>query len=220
MEEKKQELGIIKDPQTQVVDQQPKQEKRKLGWALCAAGLVPLVAAVLVVVLALACIYPSFVSASGGVPSIFGISVFSIQTDSMYPNLLAGDLIICRSVDPKDLRVDDVITYWTIIDGDMVLNTHRIQGIYDDNGFLFFETKGDANTANDALAVYENAIVAKYTGIRLKNMGMVFDYLQTSTGLLLFVLITAFLIFLLLVLGIVLMAIGLVFVIRNRRKNK
>jgi signal peptidase I len=53
-----------------------------------------IVNALLVVAIALAamCTYVSFVSSSGnGVPSLFGIRVFSIQTESMYPTLLPGD---------------------------------------------------------------------------------------------------------------------------------
>ena len=194
MKKKKEETIIPNEPQSQAANQQPEQEESKTKRVL---NTVVNVILVIAIVLAALCTYVSFVSTSGnGAPSIFGISVFSIQTDSMYPNLLAGDLIIGRSADPKDLRVDDVITYWTIIDGNKVLNTHRIRGIYDGDGFLFFETKGDANSATDALTVHENAIVAKYTGIRLKSVGKVFDYLQTSTGFLLIVVIPVFLFFL------------------------
>ena len=194
MKKKNEKTAIPNEPQVQDTNQQPEQEESKAKRII---NTVVNVILVIAIVLAALCTYVSFVSSSGnGAPSIFGISVFSIQTDSMYPNLLAGDLIIGRSVDPKDLREDDVITYWTIIDGNKVLNTHRIEGIYDGDGFLFFETKGDANTAVDALTVHENAIVAKYTGIRLQSVGKVFDYLQTSTGFLLIVVIPVFLFFL------------------------
>ena len=49
---------------------------------------------VLAIVLAAVCTYTSYVSSSGhGVPSLFGIRVLSIQTESMYPTLKPGDLI-------------------------------------------------------------------------------------------------------------------------------
>ncbi len=155
--------------------------------------------ALLVVAIALAamCTYVSFVSSSGnGVPSLFGIRIFSIQTESMYPELLPGDLIFDTAVkDPSELRVKDVITYWTVINGERVLNTHRIHEIYDGGGYLIFATKGDNNTIADPLTVHESEIVGKYA-FRVGGLGKVFDYLQTSTGFLIVIVIPVFLFFL------------------------
>ena len=153
----------------------------------------------LVVAIALAaiCTYVSFVSTSGnGVPSIFGIRIFSIQTESMYPTLLPGDLIFDTGVkDPGELRNGDIITYWTVINGERVLNTHRIHEIYDGGGYLIFSTKGDNNTIADPLTVHESEIVGQYK-FRLSGVGKVFDYLQTSTGFLIVIVIPVFLFFL------------------------
>ena len=155
--------------------------------------------AVLVVAIALAamCTYVSFVSSSGnGVPSLFGIRVFSIQTESMYPTLLPGDLIFDTAVkEPEELRKDDIITYWTVINGERVLNTHRIYEIYDGGGYLIFSTKGDNNTIADPLTVHESEVVGKYS-FRVNGLGKVFDYLQTSTGFLIIIVIPVFLFFL------------------------
>ena len=194
MKKMKEETAIPNEPQEQQEQQVQEQEESRGKRIL---NTVINVILVIAIVLAALCTYVSYVSTSGsGTPSIFGVSIFSIQTDSMYPNLLAGDLIIGKSVDPEDLRVKDVITYWTIIDGNKVLNTHRIVGIYDGGGYLIFETKGDANTAIDALTVHENAVVSKYTDVRVQGLGKAFDYLQTSTGFLLVVVIPVFLFFL------------------------
>lgn len=154
---------------------------------------------VLVIAIALAamCTYVSFVSSSGnGVPSLFGIRVFSIQTESMYPTLLPGDLIFDTAVkEPADLRKDDIITYWTVINGERVLNTHRVHEVYDGGGYLIFATKGDNNTIADPLTVHESEIVGKYA-FRVAGLGKVFDYLQTSTGFLIVIVIPVFLFFL------------------------
>lgn len=154
---------------------------------------------ILVLAIALAAIstYVSYVSASGnGVPSVFGIRILSIQTESMYPTLLPGDLIFDTAVkDPADLKVGDIITYWTVINGERVLNTHTVHEIYDGNGYLIFGTKGDNNTAADPLTVHESEIVGKYS-FRIGGLGKVFDYLQTSTGFLVVVVIPVFIFFL------------------------
>ncbi len=158
-----------------------------------------IVNALLVVAIAIAamCTYVSFVSTSGnGVPSIFGIRMFSIQTDSMYPTLLPGDLIFDTAVnDPGELRKGDIITYWTVINGERVLNTHRVNEIYDGGGYLIFATKGDNNTIADPLTVHESEIVGKYS-LRVAGVGKVFDYLQTSTGFLIVIVVPTFLFFL------------------------
>ena len=158
-----------------------------------------IVNALLVIAIALAavCTYVSFVSTSGnGVPSILGVRVFSIQTESMYPTLLPGDLIFDVGVkDASDLRNGDIITYWTVINGERVLNTHRIHEVYDGGGFLIFATKGDNNTIADPLTVHESEIVGKYS-FRVAGVGKIFDYLQTSTGFLIVIVIPVFLFFL------------------------
>lgn len=155
--------------------------------------------AILVIAIALAaiCTYVSFVTTSGnGVPSVFGIRIFSIQTESMYPTLLPGDLIFDTGVkDTGDLRNGDIITYWTVINGERVLNTHRIHEVYDGGGYLIFATKGDNNTIADPLTVHESEIVGKYA-FRVPGIGKVFDYLQTSTGFLIVIVIPVFLFFL------------------------
>ena len=152
---------------------------------------------VLAIALAAVCTYVSYVSTSGnGVPSILGIRMFSIQTESMYPTLLPGDLIFDVGVkDPGELRNGDIITYWTVINGERVLNTHRIHEIYDGGGYLIFSTKGDNNSAADPLTVHESEIVGQYA-FRVEGIGKVFDYLQTSTGFLIVVVIPVFLFFL------------------------
>lgn len=147
------------------------------------------------IIFAAICTYVSFVNTSGnGVPSIFGLRLMSIQTPSMKPTINDGDLIISTKVDPEDLRPNDIITYWTVINGERVLNTHRIVNIYDGDGFLIFETKGDANPSSDPLTVHQKEIVGIYQ-FRIPGVGKVFDYLKTGTGFFIVVVIPVFIFF-------------------------
>ena len=159
-------------------------------------GTIVNVVLVIAILLAAFATYTSYVSTSGnGVPSFLGLRVFSIQTESMYPTLNPGDLIVDKAVkDPSKLRVDDIITYWTVINGERVLNTHRIYEIYEGGGYLIFETKGDNNTISDSLTVHESEVVGVYSS-RIAGLGKVFDYLQTSTGFLIVVVVPVFLFF-------------------------
>lgn len=182
--------------QPAIVEQEGTEVPEKIGHKI--ARIIVNVILVAAIILAAICTYTSYVSTSGnGVPSILGVRVFSIQTDSMYPTLLPGDLIFGKGVkDTSELRKGDIITYWTVINGERVLNTHRIDEIYDGGGYLIFATKGDNNTAVDALTVHESEIVAQYTEIRIGSLGKVFDYLQTSRGFLIVVVIPVFIFFL------------------------
>ena len=176
------------------VEKEQEKEEKKSKKVLNTVINVILIIAIVVAVIAT---YVSFVSTSGnGVPNIFGLRLLSIQTDSMYDTIMPGDLVIATGVkDVNELRKDDIITYWTIINGERVLNTHRIVGIYDGGGYLIFQTKGDNNTLEDPLTVHESEVVGQYKA-RIPGVGKVFDYLQTSTGFLIVVVIPVFLFFL------------------------
>ena len=177
------------EEEVQVVQEESKGKK--------ALNLVVNVVLVLAIALAALSTYVSYVSASGnGVPSVLGIRMFSIQTESMYPTLNPGDLIFDTAVkDPATLPRGDIITYWTVINGERVLNTHRIHEIYDGGGYLIFGTKGDNNTIADPLTVHESEVVGIYA-TKVAGVGKVFDYLQTSTGFLVVVVVPVFVFFL------------------------
>ena len=172
--------------------QQKKKNKVKDILSTCVNVIL-----VLAMILAAICTYISFVSSSGnGVPNLMGFEFFSVQTDSMYPTLQAGDLIIDRVVDdPSELRVDDIITYWTVINGERVLNTHRIYQIYDGGNYLVFETKGDRNSVADSMTVHESEVVGRYQRC-IPGAGKILDYLQTSQGFLIVVLLPVAIFFL------------------------
>ncbi|MBP5173861.1 MAG: signal peptidase I [Clostridia bacterium] len=168
-------------------DEITEEKSEKKGRSKAGSVINTVVNVILVIAIILAGIstYLSFVSKSGnGVPSIFGLEFFSVQTPSMYPTMNEGDLIFSKKV--KDVtkleKGTDIISYWTIIDGERAINTHRIYEIYDGGGYLIFATKGDNNPTEDPLTVHESEIVGKYTGKKIAGAGKVFDFLQTPTG--------------------------------------
>ena len=89
------------------------------------------------IVLILALLITIMVFSSGrnnGVANLFGFIPMTVESDSMKPTFSKGDLIICKQVDDVNaLSKDDVITFWTIIDGKRVKNTHRIVSVEDEN---------------------------------------------------------------------------------------
>ena len=179
--------------EAQVPGQEQEPKKRDVKKII---NIVVNVLLVVAIVLAAVCTYVSFVSTSGnGVPSILGVRPFTVQTDSMYPILKPGDLIIDVAVkDYRELRVGDIITYWTIIEGQRVLNTHKIAGIYDGGDYLIFETMGEKVNQTDVLTVHESEIVGVYK-FRVPGVGKVLDYLQTPTGFMIVIVLPVLLFF-------------------------
>ena len=154
----------MKDKKQTAIETEEVEVVKKQSKASKVFSTIINVVLVLAIVLAAISTYVSFVTTSGnGIPSIFGFQMYSIQTESMYPILKPGDLIFDTAVEkPEDLQVGDIITYWTVINGERVLNTHKIHEIYDGGGYLIFETKGEANTVVDSLTVHESEVVGKY----------------------------------------------------------
>lgn len=159
-------------------------------------NLIVNVILVVAIILAAISTYVSFVSTSGnGVPSILGVSVLSIQTDSMYPTLKMGDLIVDTTVkDASKLRPGDIITFWTNIEGNRVLNTHRISQVYQFGDNLKFVTSGDKYGTLDPIDVHESEIIGKYQ-FHIPGLGKVVDYLQTPTGFFILVIIPVLIFF-------------------------
>lgn len=159
-------------------------------------GIIVNAILILAIIFGIFCSFTAFISKSGnGIPSFLGVKPFAIQSDSMAPFFSKGDLIIDKTVkDPSELKVGDVITFWTVINGERVLNSHRITAISDKGTYLYFTTKGDNNALEDSIGVHQSEIVGKYVR-NIPNMGAVIDYLQTGTGFLLVIVIPVFLFF-------------------------
>lgn len=187
-------------PETDVAETQtPGQEAPKKRDVKKILNIVINVLLVIAIILAAVCTYISFVTTSGnGVPSIFGMIPFTVQTDSMTPTLKPGDLIIDVPVkDVAELRPGDVITYWTSIGGERVLNTHRIVSVYElQNGKFRYDTAGDKNPgATDGFQVSSDDVVGIYKDFRIPGLGKVLDYLKTDTGFLIIIVLPVLLFF-------------------------
>ncbi|MBE6976324.1 MAG: signal peptidase I [Ruminococcaceae bacterium] len=185
---------IIPPSETETQEEQVVKQESKARKII---GTVINVVLVVAIVLAAVSTYISYVSSSGNgsPPNILGMQMLSIQTNSMYPTLKPGDLIFAKKVDdPKTLEVGDIITYWTVINGERVLNTHTIVEIYDE-GYRIFSTKGDNNTSKDPLMVHEAEVIGKYSW-KIDGLGKFVDYLQTSEGFLIVVVLPVFIFFL------------------------
>ena len=120
---------------------------------------------------------------NNGVANLFGYIPLTVESDSMMPTFAQGDLIICKEIDDMmQLKENDVITFWTIIDGKKVKNTHRIVKVNEFENTRSFVTRGDANSIDDEIPAYAGDLIGEWTDIRLQGVGKVMDFLRTKTG--------------------------------------
>lgn len=117
----------------------------------------------------------------GKVPTFGGYSPLIVLTDSMFPDIKSGDLIIVKSVDASEVKEGDVISFFDPEASGTAVVTHRIITVQDDGSFI---TKGDANNAEDSAAVPPENLVGLYQ-LRIAGAGNVAMFLQTTPGLIL-----------------------------------
>ena len=122
-------------------------------------------------------------SRNGDTANLLGYIPLSVESDSMKPTFAKGDLIIIKEVDDLyDLKEGDVITYWTIIEGQRVKNTHRIVSINEFESTRSFVMKGDNNSENDTDPALPSDIIGKWTETKITGFGKVLDFLRTKKG--------------------------------------
>ncbi len=116
------------------------------------------------------------------VPSIGHFLPLIVLTDSMYPQIQSGDLIICRTADPEDIAVGDVIAFFDPAGSGSSIVTHQVIEITEKDGSLAWKTKGIANNTEDELPVPAKNLVGVYQS-RIPGLGNVVLFMQTTTGL-------------------------------------
>lgn len=116
-----------------------------------------------------------------GSRSISGYQFYVVKSDSMKAtHFKAGDIVICKEVDVNELMVGDVITFISDNPGsEGEVFTHMIRERVYNDGTLGFVTYGTTTGENDeALAT---VILGKYKG-KLPGLGYFFQYLKTTPG--------------------------------------
>lgn len=118
------------------------------------------------------------------VPSVGGYLPLIVLTDSMYPEIESGDLIICHTVEGDEVKANDIIAFFDPAGNGSSIVTHRVLEVISQDGDLEFRTKGDFNNTEDKMLVPEENLVGIYQ-TRIPNAGHVAMFMQTTNGLLL-----------------------------------
>lgn len=113
----------------------------------------------------------------GESPSVFGYSCYYVLTQSMEPEIKAGDMILGRSVEAEALQVGDIITYRGEVDPlrDKII-THKIIEIKD--GLI--TTQGVANDTADP-PIQASQVLSRYAGT-IPYAGKIFSLINSKLG--------------------------------------
>lgn len=149
---------------------------------------------VLILILSLLIVILSLTSKSSGVPNILGVAPLSVQSNSMEDTFTTGDLLLSQVTnDPGETyEVGDIVTFPININGESVLNTHRIVEVIEDDNITYYKTQGDNKNTNpepDKDLQSASTIVAKYTGTKISGLGTVLSFIRTQLGFFLCVLL-------------------------------
>ena len=154
---------------------------------------------VLILIVSVLVVTLSLTTESSGVPNIFGIAPLSVQTESMEDTINPGDLIFCSLTEIDDeFQKDDIVAFPIEINGEQVLNTHRIVEVVEDENIVYYKTQGDNKETNpepDKDLQTSSTIVAKYTGTKIPGLGNVLSFIRTQLGFFLCVLLPMILFF-------------------------
>ena len=113
----------------------------------------------------------------GESPSVFGYSSYYVLTKSMEPEIMAGDIILCKTTEPENLKVGDIITY--VGEKGELKNkiiTHKIVEINDGS----FVTQGVANDITDP-PIEKSQILARYV-VTVPLAGKLFSLINSKFG--------------------------------------
>lgn len=118
----------------------------------------------------------------------------TVQSNSMSPTFDQGDLIVIKTCDTSKLQVGDIVTFHTIIENQYALNTHGIESIDELNGMRSFTAKDDNNDVADTHIISDGDIVGQYV-FKIPGMGKVMDFLSSTWGFLIVIVLPMLLFF-------------------------
>lgn len=123
-------------------------------------------------------------------PPLF--NAFVIVSQSMVPNINVNDAVVIKRVEPKKLKIGDIITFSSNDPNYTGLTvTHRIIGKdISQNGKYIFRTKGDNNNSEDPSLVEEGKIYGKVL-FRIPKLGYIRHFLTTARGFIICIVIPA-----------------------------
>ena len=160
-----------------------KKESSSIGHKiLTVIGVILCVILIPILIINITLIIRSYTN-SDEVPSVGGVSPMIVLTDSMYPTIKSGDLVICKTAKAEDVKEGDIMSFFDPAGNGSTVVTHRVvEVITNEDGSLSFRTRGDANNADDSELVPEKNVIGIYWK-KIPGAGNVAMFMQTTQGL-------------------------------------
>ena len=130
-----------------------------------------------------------------GVSTILGYTVGSVQSGSMSGTFEKGDIIISKQIDGEEVKEGDVISFWYKDPQaeQIIVVTHRVIELREDGKIV---TQGDVANQNNSVdkieVISKGDVISRYS-FKIPYVGAVLDFINTSTGFFVCILIPVFL---------------------------
>lgn len=127
---------------------------------------------------------------SGKSPGIFGYHIFRVSTASMEPVLMVGDVILDKEVEPSQINIGDIISYYGKKgDYNGKIITHKVVNKNQDaNGTYHFITKGITEGAIEDPEIFDTQIVGKFQS-KIPVLNWFYSFFTSSYGLIVMVIL-------------------------------
>lgn len=152
-----------------------------LQWITTAIGVALCVIFIPLLLINVTLIVKSYTNPNQ-VPDFMGYKPFIVLSGSMEPEIMTGDMVLVKKTDAGNLQKGDVISYKS---GEAVI-THRIVDVTAEDGEVRYVTQGDANDSPDQTMVQPADVEGIYRR-RIPGMGKAAMFMQTTTGMIIFV---------------------------------
>ena len=108
------------------------------------------------------------------------INIYTILTQSMYPTIKAGDVVVTYREDNNKYNAGDVITFVSQYNAGMTI-THRVKEVISLNDEYSYKTKGDNNNTADSEIIKGSSVVGKVV-FKVPKAGYIQQFLVSKTG--------------------------------------
>lgn len=110
-------------------------------------------------------------------PNIFGFSIIRVETATMEPALRNGDVVVVQRKDPKDINVNDVITYRATegVEAGKTVTSQVVEKTENPDGSYTFTTRGIKDGCVNDYPFSDSQIVGKAI-CKIPVLGTLYDF--------------------------------------------
>ena len=110
------------------------------------------------------------------------LGLYTIISPSMTPDIAVYDVVFVAKIDPEDIEINDVISYYSTNSffGSTPI-THRVVEKHETSNGYVFRTKGDANPVMDSEVIDQSQVIGKVRFV-IPQLGRVQFFLASKFG--------------------------------------